>query len=166
MGRFHLDSNDVDSIDHMEDHAATPDRFGMRFVGLARLWRRTLDAEMAGLGLTDAGWPPLVYLAQAGGGLTQRELARRIGIDGSSLVRLLDQHAQAGRIERREDPQDRRVWRLHVTPDGQAMVGRIQATLDRVEASMLIGLDDRQLGMMTEAFDCIADNISALEVGP
>ncbi|MFT4266702.1 MAG: MarR family transcriptional regulator [Xenophilus sp.] len=137
-------------------------RFGMRFVVLARQWRRALDTQLAALGLTDAGWPPLVYLAQAGG-LTQRELAGRIGIDGSSLVRLLDQHVRAGWVERREDPGDRRAWRLHLTREGQGMVRRIRSVLDRVEAGMLAGLDDAQLQAMLEAFDRIGEAIGAME---
>ncbi|WP_295549004.1 MarR family winged helix-turn-helix transcriptional regulator [uncultured Pseudacidovorax sp.] len=140
-------------------------RFGMRFVVLARRWRRALDAQLAALGLTDAGWPPLMYLAQAGGGLTQRELAERIGIDGSSLVRLLDQHARAGWIERRDDPQDRRTWRLFLTRDGRAMVRRIQTVLDRVESRMLAGLDDAQLQALLDGFDRIGEGIAAMESG-
>lgn len=135
----------------------------MRFVVLARQWRRALDVQLSALGLTDAGWPPLVYLAQAGGGLTQRELADRIGIDSSSLVRLLDQHARAGWIERREDPEDRRAWRLFLSPSGKSMVRRIRAVLDQVESRMLAGLDDAQLQALLDGFDRIAEGVAALE---
>lgn len=147
----------------MSTPSPTHDRFGMRFVGVARLWRRALDTELSGLGLTDASWPPLIYLAQAGGGLTQRELAARIGIDGSSLVRLIDQHAQAGWIERHEDPQDRRAWRLHLTREGQALVRRIRQALDRTEARMLDGIDEPALAATLQSLDRIAANIEALE---
>ena len=53
-------------------------------------WRHALDGRMAALGLSDAAWPPLVYLDRSGEGVTQSELATRCGIDGSTLVRLLD----------------------------------------------------------------------------
>lgn len=135
----------------------------MRFVLLARQWRRALDAQLSALNLTDAGWPPLVHLAAGDSGLTQRELADRIGINGSSLVRLLDQHAQAGLIERREDPQDRRTWRLFLTREGRTAVRRIQAVLDKVETRMLAGLSDAQLLATLAAFDRVAEGIAALE---
>lgn len=138
----------------------------MRLVTLARQWRRVLDAQLAPLGLSGAGWPPLAHLAHAGGGLTQRELAERIGIDGSSLVRLLDQHTGAGWIERREDPQDRRAWRLYLTREGRAMARRIQAVIERVESDMLAGVDAAQLQAMRTGFDHIGRAIAALEVQP
>ncbi|WP_410859550.1 MarR family winged helix-turn-helix transcriptional regulator, partial [Paraburkholderia sp. SIMBA_054] len=56
--------------------------------------------------MTDATWVPLVHLHQTGGGLTQKELAALVGIDGSSLVRLLDILCRQGLAERRVDERD------------------------------------------------------------
>src|SRR5690554_7415022 len=66
------------------------DRFGIRFSMLSRLWRRTIDQQMAAVGLSDISWAPLIHLAESGDGVSQKELASLVGIDGSSLVRLLD----------------------------------------------------------------------------
>lgn len=83
-------------------------RFGWLFVGVARRWRAALDERLAGLGLSDATWSPLVHIGRSGGGIRQNALAGRIGIDTSSLVRLLDILVAKALIERRQDPADRR----------------------------------------------------------
>ena len=79
----------------------------MRLVGLGRRWRQTLDGQLAADGLSDAAWTPLVHLLRLGDGLSQSELAAAVGIDGSSLVRLLDLLVSRGWIERRAHAQDR-----------------------------------------------------------
>lgn len=149
-----------------EEFQTPQQRFGMRFVSVARLWRRHLDVELRELGLSDASWPPLIYLAEAGEALTQKELARRIGIDGSTLVRLVDQHVQAGWIERCVDVQDRRAWWLQLTRSGRGVVRRIQAALDRAETQMLAGLGASDLAVTLATFESIASNIHALQGRP
>ncbi len=68
---------------------ANPKRLlGVRLVGLGRRWRKTLDAQLAAEGLSDAVWTPLVHLHRLGDGISQTELAAAVGLDGSSLVRL------------------------------------------------------------------------------
>ena len=86
-------------------------RLGVRFALLARRWRRVLDARLAASGLSDATWVPLVHLEESGGGVTQKELAALVGIEGSSLVRLIDILGRQGLVERRVDTTDGRAPR-------------------------------------------------------
>src|SRR5690606_28563719 len=91
-------------------------RFGICFSILARRWRQGIEAHLAAMGLTDASWMPLVHLHESGGGITQKALASLIGIDQSSLVRLLDILCQQGLVERRQDETDGRARLVHLTP--------------------------------------------------
>ncbi len=94
----------------MTDTPDTPRaRFGVRFSMLARRWRRALDAHLVASGLSDATWVPLVHLHELGDGVTQKQLAARVGLDGSSLVRLLDILSRQGLLERRTDTADARA---------------------------------------------------------
>lgn len=136
-------------------------RFGFRFVTLARQWRRRIDAELARVGLTDASWTPLIHLAEGGDDISQSELAERVGLDGSSLVRLIDLLEARGLIERRVDPADRRARRIVLTEAGHAEVTRIRARLHAVEAEMLADLDDETLEAMLAAFARIAARAAA-----
>src|SRR5690606_20235779 len=131
------------------------DRFGIRFSMLSRLWRRTIDQQMAAVGLSDISWAPLIHLAESGDGVSQKELASLVGIDGSSLVRLLDMLESRGHIERHPSPNDRRVKLVMLTPAGREAVGVIRSHLNSIEQEMLLDLDDEQLAAMLEAFELI-----------
>ena len=123
-------------------------RFGIRFALVARRWRQTLDAQLAAAGLTDATWVPLVHLHESGDGITQKALAARINLDGSSLVRLLDILCRQGLVERRIDPADARARRVHLTAAGRSRVQAIRRTLLKQEAVMLEGIPDGDLETM------------------
>lgn len=138
------------------------ERFGMLFVGVARRWRATLDAKLSNVGLSDATWSPLVHIGRSGGGISQKELAHRIGIDGSTLVRLLDILVDKKLIERRQDQTDRRANLLFLTQTGTDLVADIQEKLNRFEGQMLADLDDDALDMLTENIGRIDARIKAM----
>lgn len=144
-------------------HASTPRiRFGIRFSMLSRLWRRTIDHKMAAAGLGDISWSPLIHLAESGDGVSQKELASLVGIDGSSLVRLLDMLESRGHIERHPSPNDRRVKLVMLTPAGREAVGVIRSHLNSIEQEMLLDLDDEQLAAMLEAFELIQARLTLM----
>lgn len=147
--------------------ASSPrDRFGIRFSLLSRLWRRTIDQQMAAVGLADISWAPLIHLAESGDGVSQKELASLVGIDGSSLVRLLDTLEARGHIERCTAPADRRVKLVMLTDAGRAAVIDIRSQLLAIEHQMLADLDDADLLRMLDALELIKQRISRLGQAP
>ncbi|SIQ82809.1 MarR family transcriptional regulator, transcriptional regulator for hemolysin [Paracoccus thiocyanatus] len=147
----------------MNDHLPLRAQFGMRFSLLARRWRRAVDARLSAAGLSDATWVPLVHLKETGGGISQKELAALVGVDGSSLVRVLDILEREGMIERRRDQADGRARLIHLTASGEARVGQIRAELGRVEETMLCDLADRELTAMLTHFETIDRRMNALD---
>lgn len=127
-------------------------QFGFVLVGLARRWRRALDERMAALGLTDAAWPPLVHLDRLGDGVTQNELAGRCGIDGSTLVRLLDILGNQGLVERRISPTDRRSRLVFLTAKGRKALVSVYRVLEQSEVAMLKDVDDDQITATLDVF--------------
>ncbi|KAB2782782.1 MarR family transcriptional regulator [Brucella anthropi] len=138
-------------------------QFGIRFSLLARRWRRALDIRLAQAGLTDATWVPLVHLHQTGGGLTQKELAALVGIDGSSLVRLLDILCRQGLAERRVDERDSRARLVHLTVQGEKRVAEIHQELAKGEQEMLADLSDNDIAIMLRSFDSIEHRLTLMQ---
>jgi MarR family transcriptional regulator for hemolysin len=148
-------------------HDASPrSRFGIRFSLLARRWRQALDAYLAAAGLTDATWIPLVHLHETGGGITQKHLATLVGIEGSSLVRLLDILSREGLIERRMDDADGRARLVHLTPDGTRRVMEIRNALASLEHYLLDDLADAEIAGTLKQFDLIEQRLVALKDKP
>lgn len=112
---------------------------------LARRWRQVLDNEFRAAGLTDATWQPLLHLHLLGDGVRQKDLAASIGIEGPSLVRLLDTLVIKGLIQRSEDGTDRRAKLLRLTTEGQLLVARIQEIAKPLQNELLSSFSDAEI---------------------
>ena len=126
---------------------------GVWLVQLGRRWRRTLDHELVGYGLTDATWRPLVYLGRLGDGIRQTELAEALGIKGPSLVRLLDNLERDGLIVRHEDQGDRRAKILTMTAAGRQVYEQVVAVTDRVAERLLGDAEEAELAAVRRLFN-------------
>ncbi|MGG7516784.1 MarR family winged helix-turn-helix transcriptional regulator [Allorhizobium undicola] len=134
--------------------------FGFRLSSLARLWRRRVEEHLAAAGFTDASWRPLVYLYHHGDGVTQKELAGIVGLDGSTLVRLLDILEKQSLIERRNDVQDRRVNRIFLTEQGFAAINDIRARVEPLETALLADVPPDELKAVLRMFDDLEKKLS------
>lgn len=113
---------------------------------LTRIYRRAVDRTLAAHGLSEARALPVLHIARLGEGVRQGALAEELGIEGPSLVRLLDQLSAAGLVERRDDPRDRRAKTLHLTPEGRALAAVIERTLDDLRGGLLANISNEDLG--------------------
>jgi MarR family transcriptional regulator for hemolysin len=147
---------------------STPrDRIGFDLSRMARLWRSRLDERLAPLGLTQAKWVILLHLSQGDGCLPQRELVDRVGVEGPTLVRVLDGLERMGLIERRDCPTDRRAKTVHLTAAGQPMLGEITRIAADLRSEILAGIDDRALGVCLDVFRRMAGNLGTrIGAGP
>jgi len=80
---------------------------------VARLLRRRFNRKAEHLGLSLAQWRVLAHLSRCEG-VNQVTLAEAVEIQPMTLARLIDRLAEAGLVERRADPKDRRAFRLHL----------------------------------------------------
>lgn len=112
---------------------------------LTRRWRQVLDNEFNAAGLTDATWRPLLHLHLLGDGVRQKDLAASIGIEGPSLVRLIDTLVIKGLVQRSEDSTDRRAKLLCLTPEGQLIVARIKEIVVPLENELLSPFSDSDI---------------------
>lgn len=71
---------------------------------------------------------------------TQTALAEAIGADKTRIIGTLDELQQSGYIERRPDPDDRRVRLLEITPAGRAIKNAVQSDIQRAEERWLAEL--------------------------
>ena len=89
--------------------------FAFTINDVARLLRTLADQRAAKFGMTRAQWAVLFRLDRTQG-LKQCELAEILDLQPITLTRQLDRLCDSGLIERRPDPDDRRVKRLYLTP--------------------------------------------------
>lgn len=128
--------------------------FGYRLGLLARHWRQRVDEAVRVLDLTEATWRPLLHLNHLGDAVRQKDLAASLGIDGSSLVRLLDMLEERGLL-RREDGRDRRCKLVTLTEEGRRLTERTRELVDALELEMLGDLDDSEMATLLSLMDRI-----------
>jgi len=117
--------------------------------------RRELDQALSDHGLSNATAIPLLVLSRQGTPVRQGVLADELGIEGPSLVRLIDLLQAEGLVVRREDPTDRRAKTLHLTATGKAKVEEINRVLRRVRASLLKDIGSDELAVTFETLQRI-----------
>jgi DNA-binding MarR family transcriptional regulator len=90
----------------------------------------------------DAG---ILRLLRAEAGLSQQELAARLQIHPDRLVAILDNLEKRGLVERRANPDDRRLYSLHLTQAGGEALEKIGNVARKHQDALLssITLDER-----------------------
>ncbi|NDW05602.1 MarR family winged helix-turn-helix transcriptional regulator [Jiella pacifica] len=104
---------------------------------IGRIWRKHVRAHIDAHGISEACAHPLVAIGRLGDGVRQGPVAEEVGMEGPSLVRLLDQLCECGLVERREDPADRRAKTLWLTERGRNVMASIEADLVALRAQVL-----------------------------
>ena len=72
---------------------------------------------------------------------TQGAIADALGYDRGQLVGLLDELEEAGLVERRRDPADRRRQIVQMTPAGRKTLGKLRALSTRLDDEFFAALD-------------------------
>lgn len=101
---------------------------------VSRIIRARFDARARALGTTRQQWRVLLNLARDGEGRTQGEIADAIDVEHITLCRMIDRLADAGLVERRPDPADRRVRRIHLLPPAHGIIDDLAHIGEAVEA--------------------------------
>ncbi|NUS16608.1 MAG: winged helix-turn-helix transcriptional regulator [Streptomyces sp.] len=109
--------------------------------------RGRLAAELAAQGLRLWHMAVLAALADFGPH-TQRELAVRLAIDPSDMVKVLDDLTSAGHVTRTRDPDDRRRLRVALTPGGRSALADQVARAESVQAALLAPLTPEERGTL------------------
>lgn len=115
-----------------------------------RGWRKAFDAAMAEHGLSDAKAVPLMTLLRHGDRIPQGLLAERVGIEGATIVRVVDDLEADGFILRVPDEADRRVKLIALTQAGQAVAVEVEKSSARLRTQFLGDFDPAEVDIAME----------------
>lgn len=127
----------------------------------SRHLRHFVDQRAQLLGLTGAQLRVLARLSRREGA-TQVELAADMEVRPISLSGLVDRLARQGLVERRGDVRDRRINRIHLTPEGRALALEIDGFREEIAGEVLRNFDDATLRQAFEVLYRLKRQLKAL----
>ncbi|MBE1549069.1 DNA-binding MarR family transcriptional regulator [Mycobacterium sp. OAS707] len=91
-------------------------------------------------------------------GLSQQALSGQLGLLPSRVVAYVDELEDRGYVERRRNPDDRRLHALYLTAAGKKVMGKIGELARQHERMMTAGLDAEQRNTLRELLSLVAEN--------
>jgi DNA-binding MarR family transcriptional regulator len=128
----------------------------------SRMMRRQFNRHAVAVGATSAQWRAMFWLSREPG-MKQVELAERLDVEPITAGRIIDRLEEAGLVERRRDPVDRRVWRLYLTDSADPLIERLKVLAEDLLAGALAGIDAEEITALRRTLARIRENVSAIE---
>ena len=150
----------------MNNQQASRRRLTSGLLQAGRQWRRLAEAALAADDISEACASPLVWLRRLGGGVRQVTLAAHVGIEGTSLVRLLDQLCEAGLVVRRDDPEDRRAKTLWLTAEGEQLAERIEGAIARLRSRIFAEISEADVEATLRVLEALEHAHTRLQQNP
>ena len=129
------------------------ERFSSALHNTARGWRLLVDRRLKDLGMSQASWLTVAVAAKSKVPLAQIELANRVGVEGATMVAMLDRLATAGLIVRVPSDTDRRVKLVTLTAEGLKLYDKVRIEANAVRKQLLSGIDPKVLLAATELLE-------------
>ena len=98
-------------------------------------------------------------LAEAHSPLTPGQLARTLGRTGSSVSDVVRRLLNAEHVTADVDPDDRRSFRLQLTPAGETEWAKVRARLESAEADIQGRYGARRLTALADEFEALASQV-------
>lgn len=114
---------------------------GLALQTLARSHRARLSRLLTPHGV-HAGQDLLLLAIWDEPGLRQAALAAKLGVEPPTVTRMVQRLERSGLIERRRDPHDARVLRIHPTPRSRLLEGTVRRAWHDVDAMLVEGLGE------------------------
>jgi len=119
------------------------ENIGTILARVSRLLRRRFDERARAIGVTRPQWNVLSVL-KCNEGINQGCLAEMLEVEPITACRMIDRLQDAGLVERRQDPADRRAWRLHVTEKGDTLFDQLRPCAHETFDEALEGIDPEE----------------------
>ena len=129
------------------------ERFSNALHSTSRSWRQAVDRKLKYLGVSQASWMTIAIAAKARLPLSQSELAEKLGVEGATMVAMIDRLVKAGLVIREASTTDRRVKRVILTPAGVKIYDKVKAEAVALRKELLADTDQKKLLIATELLE-------------
>jgi MarR family transcriptional regulator for hemolysin len=132
------------------------ERLGRLLAMTGKVVREQFDQELGAVGSSLNTYVVLRTIA-GGAGMSQRQLATCLGIEGPTMTHHLDRLAADRLILRVRDPDDRRAYHVELTVDGKAHLDRIESHAAELDRQFRSQFTPAEIATLTELLTRIRD---------
>jgi len=126
----------------------------------AKAFQKALDLELRkNVGVTLSQWRVIASLVQQPG-LTQKEIADKVGVEGATLVPIIDKMEKEGLLKRKPDSKDRRVNRIYLTPKADSLWNSMIECAIHIRKVSTKDISEDKLEITLETLHKISKNLS------
>lgn len=129
---------------------------------VSRLMRRRFDERARTTGATGPQWRTLKMLERREG-LNQGQLAEQLEVEPITACRMIDRLEEAGLVERRRDPADRRAWLIYLTEKARPVLDDLHKVAGEMIAGALHGLSAGQRDELVGLLEAVRSNLTNTE---
>ena len=129
------------------------ERFSDALHSTSRSWRQAVDRKLKYLGVSQASWMTIAIAAKARSPLSQSELADKLGVEGATMVAMIDRLVKSGLVYREASTTDRRVKRVILTPAGLKIYDKVKTEALALRKDLLANIDQKKLLIVTELLE-------------
>lgn len=94
-------------------------------------------------------------------GITPTQIAETLCVEPPTVTKMLQRLEKSGFVDRRPDPEDGRISRVYLTPEGKSLQIPVQQVWNRLEAQTIAGLSDMEQALLKRLLLQIQGNLSA-----
>lgn len=135
-------------------------RFSAALHNSSRAWRQAIDHRLKDLGVSQAAWMTIAMVAKAAAAPSQKQLADLLGVEGPTIVAMVDRLVASRLVRRVAAPNDRRVKLIELTADGHAMYAKVKQRADLYRAELLARSDPATLLAATALLEQLQASIA------
>jgi MarR family transcriptional regulator, organic hydroperoxide resistance regulator len=120
--------------------------------------RRLAKEQCAKHGITATQLNALKLL-QSVGDISLSDLSKRMSATNSAITGLVDRMVEAGLVAREQSAEDRRVWKIRLTPEGRAMAKKVDVAPWEILQTALMALPPAELEQLITTLLKVVDHI-------
>ena len=124
-----------------------------------KMFQKIFDCELnknVGMGLAQS---KVIYALSLQPGMTQRELADKVGIETPTLVVMIDKLEKEHLVKRQNDKQDRRIKRIFITPKADRLVYRMIQSALSIKKIATKNISENEVKHILENLNKISRNL-------
>src|SRR5689334_5232801 len=134
---------DRETIARADDHRAL--RIWLRLLTCTQMIERVVRSRLRErFATTLPRFDLMAQLERHPEGLKMNELSRRLMVTGGNVTTIVDQLEKEGLVERLDEPDDRRAFRIHLTRAGEKSFAEMAREHEEWVVSLLAGLTKRE----------------------